>query len=343
MDVNNISARIKSFNFNSFIKQRNMRDIRSLKNVGNGLMDNTEARWRKAAVEKAAQMIFRVCSLLSIAAVAVITLYMVVNGTPAIGKVGLKNILFETEWMPTAANPKYGIHYVILTSIAGTFLAVLIGMPVGVLTAVFLAEVADRRVAAAVRPAVELLAGIPSVIYGLLGIYLLNPLMYKLELKVFAGSDTHQFTGGANLLSAALVLAVMILPTVINISENAIRAVPPGVKEASLALGASYIQTIFKSILPAAKPGIMTAAVLGVGRALGEAMAVTLVSGSSVNPPLPFSSVRFLTTAVVSEMGYSQGTHRQVLFTVGLVLFVFIMLVNIALNRILKRGAAADG
>ncbi len=155
---------------------------------------------KRTIVEKAAQMIFRLCSLFAIAAVAFITLYMAVSGTPAIGKVGLKNILFETDWMPTAANPKYGIFYVILTSIVGTFLAVLIGMPVGILTAVFLAEIADKRAAAAVRPAVELLAGIPSVIYGLLGIYLLNPLMYRLELKVFAGSDTHQFTGGANLL-----------------------------------------------------------------------------------------------------------------------------------------------
>lgn len=306
------------------------------------LMGNAGSRWDKVIVEKAAQMIFKVCALLAIAAVAFITLYMVVGGTPAIGKVGLKNILFETEWMPTAANPKYGIFYVILTSIVGTFLAVLIGMPVGVLTAVFLAEVADRRAAAAVRPAVELLAGIPSVIYGLLGIYLLNPLMYKLELKVFAGSDTHQFTGGANLLSAVLVLAIMILPTVINISETYIRAVHPGIKEASLALGASHIQTIFKAVLPAAKPGIVTAAVLGVGRAIGEAMAVTLVSGSSVNLPLPFHSVRFLTTAIVSEMGYSQGTHRQMLFTIGLVLFVFIMLINIALNHILKKGVDAN-
>lgn len=299
-------------------------------------------RRRKAFVERAAQAIFAACSLTAIAAVAAIALYMAVSGVPVVGKVGLKNILFETEWMPTAAEPKYGILYVVLTSIVGTFLAVLIGMPVGVLTAVFLAEAADRRVAAAVRPAVELLAGVPSVIYGLLGIYLLNPLMYRLELKVFAGSDTHQFTGGANLLSAVLVLAVMILPTVVSVSETAIRSVHPSVKEASLALGASYIQTIFKSILPAARPGIVTAAVLGVGRAMGEAMAVTLVSGGSVNLPLPFQSVRFLTTAVVSEMGYSQGTHRQMLFAIGLVLFAFIMLINFSLSRILKRGAGLD-
>ena len=297
----------------------------------------------KAVVESVAQIIFTVCASFAILAVASITLYMILSGTPAIFKVGLKEILFGTVWKPTAAEPKFGILYVILTSVVGTMLAILIGVPVGILTAVFLAEVADKRIARIVKPAVELLAGIPSVIYGLLGIYLLNPLMYKLELKIFAGSTTHQFTGGANLLSAVLVLAIMILPTVINISETSIRAVPPSIKAASLALGASHIQTIFKSILPAAKSGIVTAIVLGVGRAIGEAMAITLVSGSSVNAPLPFNSVRFLTTAIVSEMGYSQGTHRQMLFTIGLVLFVFIMLINIALTKILKKGAAEDG
>lgn len=300
------------------------------------------SRRNKAIVEHVAQAIFTVCALAAIFAVVSITLYMIISGTPAIFKVGLKEILFGTVWKPTAAEPRFGILYVILTSIVGTTLAVLIGVPVGIFTAVFLAEIADKRLAGIVKPAVELLAGIPSVIYGLLGIYLLNPLMYKLELKVFAGSKTHQFTGGANLLSAVIVLAIMILPTVINISETSIRAVHPSIKAASLALGASHIQTIFKSILPAAKSGIVTAVVLGVGRAIGEAMAITLVSGSSVNAPLPFNSVRFLTTAIVSEMGYSQGTHRQMLFTIGLVLFVFIMIINVVLNRILKEGAKKD-
>lgn len=296
----------------------------------------------KAVVENVAQAIFTVCASFAIMAVAAITLYMIISGTPAVFKVGLKEILFGMAWEPTAAEPKYGILYVILTSIVGTALAVLIGVPIGILTAVFLAELADKRVAKIVKPAVELLAGIPSVIYGLLGIYLLNPLMYKLELKIFAGSKTHQFTGGANLMSAVLVLAIMILPTVINISEASIRAVNPGIKAASLALGASRVQTIFRSVLPAAKSGIVTAVVLGVGRAIGEAMAITLVSGSSVNIPLPFNSVRFLTTAIVSEMSYSQGTHRQMLFTIGLVLFVFIMLINIVLNGILKKGVQAN-
>lgn len=293
---------------------------------------------RKITVEGAAQAIFSFCALFSILAVASITLYMVLNGTSAIFQVGLKEIFFTTAWEPTAVEPKYGILYVILTSIVGTALAILIGIPVGILTAVFLAEVAGKKTAAVVKPAVELLAGIPSVIYGLLGLRMLTPLMYKLELALFRNSETHRFTGGANLLSAALVLAVMILPTVINISEVSIRAVPSSMKEASLALGGSRVQTIFRSVLPAAKPGIVTGVVLGVGRAMGEAMAITLVSGGSVNMPLPFSSVRFLTTAIVSEMGYSSGVHRQMLFTIGLVLFVLIMIINLILTGILKGG-----
>ncbi len=299
-------------------------------------------RKNKSAVEEIAQVIFTLCAFLAILAVISITVYMVINGTPALFQVGIREILFGTVWKPTAENPSFGILYVILTSIIGTALAVLLGVPIGILTAVFLAETAPRKLAALVKPAVELLAGIPSVVYGLLGLMILNPLMYKLELAIFKGSDTHQFTGGANLLSAVIVLAIMILPTVINISESAIRAVHPSLKSASLALGASHIQTIFKVILPAAKSGIITAIVLGVGRAIGEAMAITLVSGSSVNMPLPFNSVRFLTTAIVAEMGYASGLHRQVLFTIGLVLFVFIMIINITLNSILKKGERED-
>lgn len=295
-------------------------------------------RKQKSAVEKAAQGIFTLCAFIAILAVASITAYMIMNGTPALFKVGVKEILFGTLWKPTAAEPSFGILYVILTSIIGTTLAVILGVPIGLFTAIFLAETAPKRLAAVVKPAVELLAGIPSVIYGLLGIMVLNPIMYKLELAVFKNSETHQFTGGANLLSAVLVLAIMILPTVINISESALRSVPAQLKSASLALGASHIQTIFRVILPAAKSGIVTAIVLGVGRAIGEAMAITLVSGSSVNVPLPFNSVRFLTTAIVSEMGYAAGVHRQVLFTIGLVLFVFIMIINVTLNKILKKG-----
>ena len=292
----------------------------------------------KSTVEKAAQVIFTACGFFAVLAVASITLYMVVSGTPALFQVGILDILFGTVWQPAAAEPSFGILYVILTSIVGTFLAILIGVPIGVMTAIFLAEVAPKKLADVVRPAVELLAGIPSVIYGLLGILILNPLMYKLELILFKDSTTHQFTGGANLISAVLVLALMILPTVINISESSLRAVPAHLKSASLALGATKIQTIFHVIVPAAKSGIITAIVLGTGRAIGEAMAISLVSGSSVNLPLPFNSVRFLTTAIVAEMGYASGLQRQVLFTIGLVLFAFIMIINISLTRFLKKG-----
>lgn len=293
----------------------------------------------KSAVEQIAQIIFTVCGFFAVLAVVSITIYMITKGTPALFKVGILDILFGSVWQPEAASPSFGILYVILTSIVGTAMAILIGVPIGVLTAVFLAEVAPSRLAGIVRPAVELLAGIPSVIYGLLGILILNPLMYKLELKLFAGSTTHQFTGGANLISAVLVLALMILPTVINISESALRAVPPHLKSASLAVGATKIQTIFHVMIPAAKSGIITAVVLGTGRAIGEAMAISLVSGSSVNMPLPFNSVRFLTTAIVSEMSYSSGLHKEVLFTIGLVLFAFIMIINVSLTRLLKKGA----
>ena len=294
---------------------------------------------RKAAAESAAHAVFALCGFFAVLATSAITLYMIIRGVPALFQVGVKEILFSGVWRPVAEEPEYGVLYILLTSAAGTGLAVLIGVPAGILTAVFLAESACGRIAAVVKTAVEILAGIPSVVYGLLGIYLLNPLVYRLELKLFAGSRTHQFTGGANLLSAVLVLAVMILPTVIHISEAAIREVSPDIRASSIALGASRIQTVFKAVLPAARSGVAAAVVLGVSRAMGEAMAITMVSGNSVNTPLPFHSVRFLTSAIVSEMGYSQGVHRQMLFTIGLILFGFIMAVNLVLNRIIKKGA----
>ncbi len=294
-------------------------------------------------IERIAHSIFTVCAFMAVIAVASITLYMIIKGVPAIFKVGLTEILFGTVWKPTATNPSYGILYVILTSIVGTTMAIIIGVPIGIGTAIFLTEIASKRVASVVQPAVELLAGIPSVIYGLLGIIILNPLMYKLELIIFKDSTTHQFTGGANLISSILVLAIMILPTVINISASSIRAVPVQLRNSSLALGATRMQTIMKVTLPAAKSGIITAVVLGIGRAIGEAMAISLVSGSVVNLPLPFNSVRFLTTAIVSEMSYASGTHKEVLFTIGLILFVFIMIINISLNRILKKGVNEHG
>lgn len=304
--------------------------------------NNFKGNVKKNVVEKIAKVIFVIFAFVAVAAVFTITIYMVAQGLPGLMEVGFAELLFGTKWAPTAADPHYGILYVILTSLVGTGLAILIGVPIGLLTAVFLAEVAPPKLAKIVKPAVELLAGIPSVIYGLIGIMVLNPFMYKLEKIIFAGSTTHQFTGGSNLISAVLVLAIMILPTVINISESSLRAVPAHYKAASLAMGATRIQTIFKVIIPAAKSGILTAVVLGVGRAIGEAMAITLVAGSAVNIPLPFNSVKFLTTAVVSEMSYSSGTHRKVLFTIGLVLFIFIMIINLVLNRLLKKGEKND-
>lgn len=292
----------------------------------------------KNTVEMIAEWIFKIFAIVAIVAVFSITIYMMMLGTPAFSKVGVIELLLETEWKPTAQTPVFGIFYVILTSVIGTAAALSLGVPIGILTAVFLAEVADKRISAIVQPAVELLAAIPSVIYGLVGSMILKPWMYEIEKIIFANSSGHQFTGGANLLSAILVLAIMILPTVINISTSSIKAVQPALKSASLALGATKIQTIFQVILPAAKSGIMTAVVLGIGRALGEAMAINMVAGGSVNLPLPFHSVRFLTTAIVSEMSYSEGLHRQVLFAIGLVLFAFILFTNLVLTRIVQKG-----
>lgn len=289
--------------------------------------------------EAVARALLLICAVAAIFAVCAITFYMFAKGLPALSKVGVKDLLFGTVWKPTAAEPQFGIAYIILSSIVGTAFSVLLGVPVGLMTAVFLTEVSHKRTAAIVQPAVELLAAIPSVIYGLVGMMVLNPAMYKLEKLVFAGSTTHQFTGGANVLSAVIVLAIMILPTVISVSASSLRAVPDSLRAASLALGASKMQTVFRVTIPAAKSGILTGVVLGIGRALGEAMAINMVAGGSVNLPLPFNSVRFLTTQLVSEMSYAEGTHRQVLFTVGLVLYLFILVVNLVLLKLRKKGA----
>ena len=217
----------------------------------------------KSIVENVAKIIFTVCAVVAIFAVLSITIYMFLKGAPAFFKVGVLNLLFGTKWAPTAADPSYGILYIILTSIIGTAVSILIGVPIALLTAVFLTEVSNKKLSAVVQPAVELLAAIPSVIYGLLGLMILNPVLYKLEKHIFANSATHQFTGGSNLLAAIIVLAIMILPTVINMSVSSIQAVPQQMRAASLALGATKIQTIFKVTVPAAKSGIMTGIVLG--------------------------------------------------------------------------------
>ena len=297
----------------------------------------------KKVKESIAKYIFLIAGIVAIISVLAITLYMFLKGAPALFQVGAPQLLFGTVWKPTAAEPHYGIFYIILSSVVGTLCSVLIGVPIGLLTAVFLTDLTNssplgRTVSKILSSAVELLAAIPSVIYGLIGLMVLNPLMYKLEKHLFTGSQTHQFTGGANMLSAIIVLAIMILPTVINISASSIRAVPQSLRSASLALGATKLQTIFRVVIPAAKSGIMTGVVLGIGRALGEAMAINMVAGGSVNLPLPFNSVRFLTTQLVSEMSYASGLHRQVLFTVGLVLYIFILTINLILTRLRKKG-----
>lgn len=292
--------------------------------------------------EAVARALLLICAVAAIFAVCAITFYMFAKGLPALGKVGVTELLFGTTWKPTAAEPQFGIAYIILSSIVGTAFSVLLGVPVGLMTAVFLTEVSAKRMAAVVQPAVELLAAIPSVIYGLVGMMVLNPAMYKLEKLIFAGSSTHQFTGGANVLSAVIVLAIMILPTVISVSASSLRAVSDSLRAASLALGASKMQTVFRVTIPAARSGILTGVVLGIGRALGEAMAINMVAGGSVNLPLPFNSVRFLTTQLVSEMSYAEGTHRQVLFTVGLVLYLFILAVNLVLLKLRKKGAEKE-
>ena len=293
--------------------------------------------------ERLARALLLICAVVAIFAVCAITLYLFAKGLPALHEVGVGELLFGTVWKPTAAEPSFGIAYINLSSIVGTAASVLLGVPIGLLTAVFLTEVSGKTLAKAVQPAVELLAAIPSVIYGLLGMMLLNPLLYKLEKALFAGSSTHRYTGGADLLAAVIVLAIMILPTVISVSASAIRAVPGSLRAASLALGASKMQTIRRVTVPAAKSGILTGVVLGIGRALGEAMAINMVAGGAVNLPLPFNSVRFLTTQLVSEMGYAEGTHRQVLFTVGLVLYLFIMIVNLVLQRLRREGGKDNG
>ena len=272
--------------------------------------------------------IFLLLGLVTVACVLLITVYLVIAGIPAIREIGLVKFLFGKEWASTAAEPKYGILPFILTSIYGTAGAILIGVPVGFFTAVWLAKVAKPRVRAIVEGAVSLLAGIPSVVYGLVGMLVLVPAIRKL----------FDIPDGASLLCAIIVLAIMILPSIVKVSLTALEAVPREYEDASLALGATPVETYFRVSVPAARSGIAAAVVLGVGRAIGEAMAVMMVSGNVPNmPDSLFQSVRFLTTAVASEMSYSSGLQQQALFSIALVLFLFIMLINATLNFFLKR------
>ena len=281
----------------------------------------------KNLLENIVHAIFLVLGLVTVAAVLMITVYLIVSGIPAIREIGLSNFLFGKKWASTAATPSYGILPFILTSIYGTAGAICLGVPVGFMASVYLAKMAKPRVRAVVVEAVSLLAGIPPVVYGLVGMMVLVPGIRK----VFNVPD------GASLLAAIIVLAIMILPSIIKVSMTSLEAVPKEYEDASLALGATPTETYFRVSVPAAKSGIAAAVVLGVGRAIGEAMAVMMVSGNVPNMPELFQSVRFLTTAVASEMSYSSGLQRQALFSIALVLFLFIMLINATLNFLLKR------
>ena len=278
-------------------------------------------------IERAIHGVFLILGLLTVGCVLLITIYLVISGIPAITEIGLFDFLFGTKWASTATEPSYGILPFILTSVYGTAGAILIGVPIGFFTAVYLSKLVNSKVKAFMEGAVSLLAGIPSVVYGLVGMLVLVP----------AVREIFDIPDGASLFSAIIVLAIMILPSIIKVSMTALEAVPKEYEDASLALGATPVETYFRVSVPAAKSGIAAAVVLGVGRAIGEAMAVMMVSGNVPNMPSLFQSVRFLTTAVASEMSYSSGLQQQALFSIALVLFLFIMLINATLNFFLKK------
>ena len=283
---------------------------------------------RKKMFEAVVHGIFLLLGLITVGCVLLITVYLIISGIPAIQKIGLVPFLTGKVWSSTSAEPKYGILPFILTSVYGTTGAIVLGVPIGFLTAVYLSKVAPKKVRTVLEAAVSLLAGIPSVVYGLVGMLVLVPAIRK----------TFHLPDGASLFAAIIVLAVMILPSIIKGSVTALEAVPHEYEDASLALGATEVETYFRVSVPAAKSGIAAAVVLGVGRAIGEAMAVMMVSGNAPNMPGSiFKSVRFLTTAVASEMSYSSGLQRQALFSIALVLYLFILLINAALNFFLKR------
>ena len=291
---------------------------------------SVKSKGLRAAFERGMQILFLLCGILAVAFVLFISIYLIIAGLPAIREVGLKEFLFGTRWAPTnKTDPAYGFLPFSLTAIYGTAGAVVIGVPVGLMTAVFLAKMAPPKVAAVIRSAVSLLAGIPSVVYGLVGMIVLVPAIQK----------AFGLASGACLLAAIVVLAIMILPSIINVSETALRAVPTEYEEASLALGATHTETVFRVSLHAARSGVATSVVLGVGRAIGEAMAIIMVAGNVANMPGLFTSVRFLTTAIASEMSYAAvgSLQRQALYSIALVLFLFIMLINVLLSLIIKK------
>ena len=288
---------------------------------------------KKQALERVIHGVFLLLGLVTVGCVLLITIYLIVSGIPAIRKIGLVPFLFGKVWASTSkTNPQYGILPFILTSVYGTAGAIVLGVPIGFFTAVYLAKLAPPRLKSILSSAVSLLSGIPSVVYGLVGMLVLVPGIRKL----------FHIPDGASLLAAIIVLAIMILPSIIKVSVTALEAVPKEYEDASLALGATPVETYLRVSVPAARSGIAAAVVLGVGRAIGEAMAVMMVSGNVPNLPTSiFESVRFLTTAVASEMSYSSGLQQQALFSIALVLFLFILLINATLNFFLKRGKEA--
>ena len=284
---------------------------------------------KKQFMENAIHGIFLILGLITVGCVLLITVYLVISGIPAIRKIGVLNFLFGKKWASTAAQPQYGIFPFILTSIYGTAGAIVLGVPIGFMTAVYLAKIAPLKIKTVIETAVSLLAGIPSVVYGLVGMMVLVP-----GIRI-----VFHIPDGASLFAAIIVLAIMILPSIIKVSLTALEAVPKEYEDASLALGSTPIETYFRVSVPAAKSGIAAAVVLGVGRAIGEAMAIMMVAGNAPNMPKIFQSVRFLTTAVASEMSYAAdgSLQKQALFSIALVLFLFIMLINATLNFFLKR------
>lgn len=285
-------------------------------------------RRKKKFMEDVIHGIFLILGLITVGAVLLITVYLIISGIPAIRQIGITEFLLGTKWASTAADPKYGILPFILTSVYGTAGAIVLGVPIGFFTAVYLSKFAPMHLRKPISGIINLLAGIPSVVYGLVGMMVLVPAVRRL----------FNIPDGASLLAAIIVLSVMILPSIINVSMAALDAVPKEYEDGSLALGANRTETFFKISVPAARSGIAAAVVLGVGRAIGEAMAVIMVSGNAANMPSLLQSVRFLTTAVASEMSYSAGLQRQALFSIALVLFLFIMLINAALNFFMKKG-----
>ena len=292
---------------------------------GEGAQGGPKTKGAKDVLERFMHLLFLLCGIVAVAFVLCISVYLILSGLPAIQEIGLGKFLLGQTWAPTAADPSYGILPFLLTSV--------IGVPVGLMTAIYLAKVANPKMAAIIHTAVELLAGIPSVVYGLVGMIILVPGIQK----------AFGLSSGACLLAAILVLAIMILPSIISVSETALRAVPEDYEQASLALGATHLETVFRVTVPAARSGVATAIVLGVGRAIGEAMAIIMVAGNVANMPGLFQSVRFLTTAIASEMSYASvgSLQRNALFSIGLVLFLFIMLINVFLNVCIKRKKEA--